>query len=237
MEQFLQNLLESSNIPFITAFILGLLTAISPCPLATNITAIGYISKDIEDKKRIFRNGLLYTLGRIVSYTALGIILIFILKQGSSLYGIQKFIAKFGGVIIGPLLIIIGLFMLYGHKLNLPKFGFSGKNSEKIRKKGGWGALWLGVLFALAFCPTSGIFYFGMLMPMSAMEAGGYFFPVVFAIATALPVIIVAWLLAFSFVEVGRFYNSVQKFEKWFSKAIALIFIIIGIYYTYSFYF
>ena len=86
MEQFLQNLLESSNIPFITAFILGLLTAISPCPLATNITAIGYISKDIEDKKRIFRNGLLYTLGRIVSYTALGIILIFILKQGSSLY-------------------------------------------------------------------------------------------------------------------------------------------------------
>jgi len=237
MEQFLQNLLESSNIPFITAFILGLLTAISPCPLATNITAIAYISKDIEDKKQIFRNGLLYTLGRIISYTLLGVVLIFILKQGSSLYGIQKFLAKSGGIIIGPLLIIIGLFMLFGNKLNIPKFGFSGQNSDKIRNKGGWGALWIGFLFALAFCPTSGILYFGMLIPMSAIEVGGYFLPVFFAIATALPVIIVAWLLAFSFAEVGKFYNSVQKFEKWFSKVIAVIFIIVGLYYTFTFYF
>lgn len=231
MEQFLQNLLDNSNIPLVTAFILGLLTAISPCPLATNITAIGYISKDIESKKRIFRNGLLYTLGRIVSYTLLGIILILILKSGSSLYGIQKFIARYGEMLIGPALLLIGLFMLFGHKLNLPKFGFSGQQTEKYKQKGGWGAFVLGILFALAFCPTSGVFYFGMLIPMSAAETGGYFLPLVFAFATALPVIVVAWILAYSVGELGKFYTKMQQFEKWFRVIVAVLFIGIGLYY------
>ena len=105
---FLQTWLDTSSFPLVTAFLLGLLTAISPCPLATNIAAIGYISKDVTNQRRIFRNGLLYTLGRILSYTLLGVVLILILKEGSSLFGIQKFIGKYGEMILGPALVIIG---------------------------------------------------------------------------------------------------------------------------------
>ncbi|MEG1909364.1 MAG: aromatic aminobenezylarsenical efflux permease ArsG family transporter [Bacteroidales bacterium] len=237
--EFLQALLENSNIPLFTAFLLGVLTAISPCPLATNITAIGYISKDIESRHRIFWNGILYTVGRIITYAGIGFILIPILWKGASIFAIQKAISQYGEMIIAPALIFIGLFMLFGNKLNLPKFGFSGSgtNSEKIKNKGSLGALFLGVLFALAFCPTSGVFYFGILIPMSAAETGGLLLPVVFAIATGLPVSIVAWILAYSVASLGKFYQRMQVFQKWMNIIIALLFIAVGIYYAIIFYF
>ena len=103
--EWLQTLLDNSTTPALTAFLLGLLTAVSPCPLATNIAAIGFIGKDIENRRRIFRNGLLYTLGRVVAYTVLGIVLILVLREGSSLFGIQKFIGKYGELILGPALL------------------------------------------------------------------------------------------------------------------------------------
>ena len=152
---WLQNMLDSSTAPALTAFLLGLITAISPCPLATNIAAIGYIGKEMETRKWIFINGLLYTFGRIFAYTILGIIVISILREGASIFGVQKFVARYGEMIIGPALLLIGLYMLFGHKLRLPSFGFSGKGGEKIAKNGSWGAFLLGVLFALAFCPSS----------------------------------------------------------------------------------
>lgn len=229
---FLQNLLDNSNIPVITAFLLGLLTAISPCPLATNITAIGFISKDIGNRNKIFLGGLLYTLGRVVAYTVLGIILISILKEGSSMFSLQKGISKYGEILIAPVLIFVGVFMLFGDRLNLPKFGFSGTGkAEKL--KGNLGSLLLGVLFTLAFCPTSGLFYFGMLIPMSAAEPGGYLLPIVYAVATGLPVILVAWILAYSVAGIGKFYNRIQVFQKWFNRVVAVLFIAVGIYYAY----
>ena len=229
---FLQYLLDNSNIPVITAFLLGLLTAISPCPLATNITAIGFISKDIGNRNKIFLGGLLYTLGRVVAYTVLGIILISILKEGSSMFSLQKGISKYGEILIAPVLIFVGVFMLFGDRLNLPKFGFSGTGkAEKL--KGNLGSLLLGVLFALAFCPTSGLFYFGMLIPMSAAEPGGYLLPIVYAVATGLPVILVAWILAYSVAGIGKFYNRIQVFQKWFNRVVAVLFIAVGIYYAY----
>ena len=229
---FLQNLLDNSNIPVITAFLLGLLTAISPCPLATNITAIGFISKDIGNRNKIFLGGLLYTLGRVVAYTVLGIIMISILKEGSSMFSLQKGISKYGEILIAPVLIFVGVFMLFGDRLNLPKFGFSGTGkAEKL--KGNLGSLLLGVLFALAFCPTSGLFYFGMLIPMSAAEPGGYLLPIVYAVATGLPVILVAWILAYSVAGIGKFYNRIQVFQKWFNRVVAVLFIAVGIYYAY----
>lgn len=224
---FLQSLLDNSSVPVITAFILGILTAISPCPLATNITAIGF---------RIFINGLLYTFGRIVTYTVLGFILIPVLREGASMYMVQKVVSKYGEMLIAPVLIIIGIFMLDIIKLNIPKINIGGEGLKK-NIKGSWGALLLGILFALAFCPTSGIFYFGILMPLAAAETGGYFLPVIYAIATGVPVILVAWILAYSVAGLGRFYNSVQIFEKWFRKIVAILFIVIGIYYAVVFYF
>ena len=232
---FLQSILENSSVPVITAFILGLLTAVSPCPLATNITAIGFIGKDIENRHRIFINGLLYTLGRILTYTVLGFILIPILREGASMFAVQKAVSQYGEILIAPLLIVIGIYMLDLIKLNIPKISINGEYVKK-RTKGSWGALSLGILFSLAFCPSSGIFFFGMLIPLSAAEAGGYLLPVVFAIATGLPVILVAWVLAYSVAGLGKFYNRIQVFEKWFRKIVAILFIAVGIYYAVIFY-
>lgn len=232
---WLQTLLDNSSTPALTAFLLGLLTALSPCPLATNIAAIGFIGKDIEDRKRIFRNGLLYTLGRILSYTLLGVILILVLKEGASMFGIQKTIGTWGELLLGPLLLVIGLFMLLGDRINLPQFGFKG-NAEGLAKKGGWGALLIGILFAMAFCPTSGVFYFGMLIPMSATATAGYLLPVIFAMATSIPVLAVAWILAFSVQKMGNFYGKMQKIQKWMKHIVGILFLLVGIYYCWMMY-
>lgn len=233
---WLQNLLDNSSTPVLTAFLLGLLTAISPCPLATNIAAVGFIGRNIENRKRVFINGLLYTLGRVLSYTLLGVVLIMILREGSSMFGIQKTIGTWGELLIGPMLLIIGLFMLWGDRLNLPKFGFN-SNAEGLARKGGAGALLIGVLFALAFCPTSGVFYFGMLIPMSATATAGYLLPAVFAIATAIPVLIVAWILAFSVQQMSSFYGRIKTVQKWLNVIVGILFIVIGIYYCFVMFF
>ena len=231
----LQTLLDNSSTPVLTAFLLGLLTALSPCPLATNIAAISFIGKEMEDRKRVFRNGLLYTLGRILAYTLLGFVLILILNEGSSMFGIQKTIGTWGERVLGPALLVIGLFMLFGDRLNLPQFGFKG-NAEGLARKGGWGALLIGILFALAFCPTSGVFYFGMLIPLSATTTAGYLLPLVFAIATALPVLVVAWILAFSVQQMGRFYGRMRTVQRWMNLFVGVLFIAIGIYYSWMMY-
>lgn len=234
--EWLQSLLDSSSTPVLTAFLLGLLTSISPCPLATNIAAIGFIGKNIENRRRIFFNGLLYTLGRAVAYTALGIVLLMVLQSGSSLFGIQKFVGKYGEMLLGPALLLVGVFMLVGDRLNLPKFGFNG-NGEGLARHGGAGAFLLGMLFAMAFCPTSGIFYFGMLIPMAATATAGWLLPLVFAIATALPVLAVAWILAFSVGQIGSFYGKMQTIQKWLNRIVGGVFTAIGIYYCIIFYF
>lgn len=231
----LQTLLDNSSTPVLTAFLLGLLTALSPCPLATNIAAISFIGKEMEDRKRVFRNGLLYTLGRILAYTLLGFVLILILNEGSSMFGIQKTIGTWGERVLGPALLVIGLFMLFGDRLNLPQFGFKG-NAEGLARKGGWGALLIGILFALAFCPTSGVLYFGMLIPLSATTTAGYLLPAVFAIATALPVLVVAWILAFSVQQMGRFYGRMRTVQRWMNLFVGVLFIGIGIYYSWMMY-
>lgn len=219
--------------PFLSALILGIMTAISPCPLATNITAIGFISKDIDNKKRIFLNGLLYTLGRAISYTVIGVILYF----GASKFLVARFFQSNGEQFLGPLLIIIGVFMLDFIKINFPGLGKIGEKMEQSNKSKWWSALLLGMVFALAFCPYSGVLYFGLLIPITISSPLGLFLPFVFAIATGLPVIIVAWLLAFSLSSVGGFYKNVKIFEKWFRKIVAIVFILVGIYYVIIYYF
>lgn len=194
-----------------------------------------FIGKDIEDRKRIFLNGLLYTLGRVLSYTLLGVILIMVLKGGASMFGIQQTVGVWGEFVLGPLLVAIGLFMLFADRLNLPKFGFNG-NAEGLVKKGGWGALLIGILFALAFCPTSGVFYFGMLIPLSATVPAGYLLPVVFAVATSLPVLVVAWVLAFSVQQIGRLYGRMQVLQRWMNLLVGGVFILTGIYYCWMMY-
>lgn len=225
--EFLNNILENSQYSVVTALILGLMTAISPCPLATNISAIGFISRDIDNRKLVFVNGLIYTLGRAISYTGLALIIYF----GASQMHISRLFQGWGEKLLAPLLIIIGLLMLNVFKINFP--GFSGL-TERLGNKGKgslWRILLLGIVFALAFCPYSGVLYFAMLIPITIASASGLYLPVVFAIATGLPVIIFAWLLAYSVGSVGKLYNHLKSFELWFRRVMALLFIGVGIYY------
>lgn len=233
MEEFLQNLMGNSSLPIVTAFILGLMTAISPCPLATNITAIGFISKDIDDKRRVFLNGLIYTLGRAVAYTLLAVI-IFI---GADQFEVSGWFQKYGEKIIGPVLVIIGLLMLDVLKIKFPGLNKLTQRFENKRKHNYWDVLLLGVLFALAFCPYSGVLYFGMLIPMTVSSASGLYLPVVFAIATGIPVIIFAWLIAYTVSGVGKVYSRLKTFEIWFRRVISVVFIGVGIYYIVIIYF
>jgi len=225
---FLQSILDNTQYAFVTAFVLGLITAISPCPLATNISAIGFIVRDIKDKKRVFYNGLVYTLGRTISYTGLALILYF----GASRMKVSLLFQGWGEKLLGPLLILIGLLMLDILKLKLP--GLSGL-TDKIGKKGKgsyWSTLLLGMVFALAFCPYSGVLYFVMLIPMTVASASGLYLPVIFAIATGLPVILFAWLLAFAVSNVANMYNKIKFFELWFRRIVSVLFIVVGIYYV-----
>jgi cytochrome c-type biogenesis protein len=236
--ELLQSLIDNSQFPIFTAFVLGIMTAISPCPLATNISAIGYIGKDMQDRRRVFYNGVIYTLGRAISYTILGIILIMILKQGTSVFKIQRTITTYSELFIGPLILAIGIMMLGVIRINLSLPGRFTEKAEKGIKGGNYlGALMLGVVFALAFCPYSAILYFGGLIPVSVSSNMGYFLPLVFAIATGLPVIIFAWILAFSMSSVGNVYNNIKTFEIWFRRIVSVVFIVVGIYLTWMVYF
>ncbi|TFH38366.1 MAG: sulfite exporter TauE/SafE family protein [Bacteroidia bacterium] len=225
--EFLVDLLDNSTVPWLTAFLLGLMTAISPCPLATNISAIGFISRDIENRNRVFINGLLYTFGRAVTYTSIALVIFL----GADQLKFSAFFQRYGEKILGPVLVIIGLFMLDIIKIGFP--AISGFNS-KMQEKKKWGyidAVLLGMLFALAFCPYSGVLYFGMLVPLTVSSASGLYLPVVFAIATGIPVIIFAWVIAYTVSGVGMLYNKLKTFELWFRRIIAILFIAIGIYY------
>jgi len=225
--EFLHNLLNSTELPILSALILGLMTAISPCPLATNITAIAFIGKDIENRKKVFINGLVYTLGRSVTYTAIGLIFYF----GASSFKLKVFLNQFGEKALGPILIIIGLSMLDVIKIKLPGLGKLNEKMEEKSHSGFWGVLLLGIVFALGFCPYSGVLYFGMLIPITITSASGLYLPIFFAIGTGLPVIIFAWLIAYTTSGVGKTFNKIKVFDLWFRRVVSVLFIVVGIYY------
>lgn len=228
MLDLINTLIDNYNIPLLTAFLLGILTSISPCPLATNITAIAYISKEIKTVKNTLLNGLFYTIGRGISYTILATLICF----GLSSFQISSIFQGWGDKVLGPILIIIGLIMLGIIKIN---FGAKNKTIEKLKEwlasKGYIGSLLLGVLFALAFCPYSGVLFFGVLIPLVLKSPESLLLPPVFALGTGLPVIVFSFLIAFSIQKVSRAFQIVQKVEKIMRYAVASIFLISGVYY------
>ncbi len=230
--EFLESILENSQYSFLTAFVLGLMTAISPCPLATNISAIGFISRDIEDRTRVFKSGIFYTLGRAFSYTALAVILYF----GASQIHISMLFQGWGEKLLGPVLIIIGLFMLGVISFNFPGFTRFNEMLGAKAKESFWGSFLLGAVFAMAFCPYSGVLYFGMLMPITVASASGLYLPLVFAVATGLPVVLFAWMLAYAMHNVGKTHNRIRSFELWFRRVVGGLFIGVGLYYSFIFF-
>ncbi|MBK8519286.1 MAG: sulfite exporter TauE/SafE family protein [Saprospiraceae bacterium] len=226
--EWLNELAQNREAPVFAAFALGLLTAIAPCPLATNVTATAYIAKTITDKKKVLLSGLLYTLGRVFTYTLIGAIIYF----GASKFQVAKLFQGNGEKYIGFVLILIGLIMLDVIKLNFINGGnFTDKLSEKFKTKGLLGSFLLGALFALAFCPYSGALFFAMLIPMTLSASAGLALPVVFSIGTGLPVILFAFVIAFSMEKLGMYFKAITKVEKVMRFAAGLVFILTGLYY------
>ncbi len=224
----LHQLLESSNIPILSALLLGLLTAISPCPLATNITATAYIAKTLSGKKKVLLSGLLYTLGLALSYTTIATIIIL----GASKFHVAKFFQGNGEKFVGPVMVIIGLIMLNIIKFNfLDKINFTEKLQDKFKDKGLLGAFLLGALFAMAFCPYSGAMYFGVLIPMSIKSSVGLFLPIFYALGAGSLVLFFTFLIAFSMQKVGRYFNTVTKIEKVMRVVAGMLFLLTGLYY------
>jgi cytochrome c-type biogenesis protein len=219
----------TSNIPIVAAFFIGIMMAISPCPLATNITAIAYITRKIDNSKHTLLIGFTYALGRMFTYTIIATLIVFF---GLNVQSASLALQKYGENTIGPLLIIIGIVMLDLFKVNF----FSGNarlNSfkEKLSEKGLLGSFLLGVIFALTFCPFSAVLFFGMLIPLSLKTGDGLILPSVFAFATGLPVIIFSFIMVYSISKLGLIMDKVQTFEKWSRKIASVVFIGIGIYY------
>jgi len=223
---WLIELAQNIQTPLLAAFALGLLTAISPCPLATNITATAYIAKTINSKRKVLLSGLLYTLGRMFSYTVLSAIIYF----GASKFQVAKLFQGNGEKLIGPIMIVIGLIMLDVIKLNFhAKGNLTERLSEKFKDKGLLGSFLLGIIFALAFCPYSGALFFAMLIPMTL--TGGLAMPIVFSIGTGLPVMLFSFVIAYSIEKVGMYFKAIQKTEKGMRIIAGITFLITGLYY------
>ncbi|MEX1193049.1 MAG: aromatic aminobenezylarsenical efflux permease ArsG family transporter [Brumimicrobium sp.] len=225
---WLNELAQNSDIPIIAAFSLGLLTAIAPCPLATNITATAYIAKNVKSQRFVIWSGVMYTLGRVFTYTLIGAIIYF----GFSKFEVAKLLQGNGEKYIGFVMVLIGLIMLNVIKLNFIKGGsLSDRLSDKFKDKGLLGSFGLGALFSLAFCPYSGAMYFGMLIPMMLVSSFGLALPVVYSIGTGLPVILFAFVIAFSINKLGLYFNRISKIEKVMRYIAGGVFIITGLYY------
>ena len=218
------------GIPVLAAFSLGLLAAISPCPLATNIAAIAYISQRVADRRYAVTTSALYTLGRMVAYSVLGVLII---KAGLEVPGVASLLQSTGERVLGPILIAVGAILLNIHRL---RFGTgSGRLStlgERVSRWGMVGGFLMGILFALAFCPYSAILYFGVLIPLALKTSGGIALPAVFAIGTGLPVLIFGISLSFGVSRVSSWFDKLTRAQKTIRIVTSLILIGVGVYYV-----
>lgn len=220
-------------IGFLSALWLGILTSISPCPLATNIAAVSFLSKKINHPRMVLWSGFSYTLGRMIAYVVIGVILI------SSLAGIPataNFLQKYMNKILGPVLIVVGLFLLDILKLNFLDFSISGSSErqKKLAEMGIFGSVALGAIFALSFCPISAALFFGSLIPMALNNNFGIAFPFIYGIGTGLPVVIFAIGITLGVQSISHWFNKVTKLEVYMRKATGIIFVLVGIYFLWS---
>lgn len=221
--------MDSYAIALGSAAWLGILTSISPCPLATNIAAITYIGRRVDNPRKVVAAGLLYTLGRMVTYLALGILIV---ASVLSIPELAMFLQQNMNKFLGPILIVVGMFLLNLISFSLPGGGLGSSMQGRVERFGIWGAALLGMLFALSFCPVSAALFFGSLIPLAVEHQSSIMMPTVYGIGTALPVIVFAFVIAISTRLVGVMFNKLKTIEKWARKITGVVFIAVGIYYT-----
>jgi cytochrome c biogenesis protein CcdA len=211
----------------------GILTSISPCPLATNVAAISYLGKPLASPRRVLLGGILYTLGRTAAYVGIAVV---ILAGLQSVPKVSTFLQDYMNKILGPLLIIVGLFLL-----ELISFGGRGNLGEKLGKHvEGWGlagAALLGLIFALSFCPVSAALFFGSLLSLAVKYDSRVLIPAMFGLGTGLPVFGFALVIGLGLGSLGNIFHKIQKFERWARRITGFVFILVGIYYCLYFIF
>ncbi len=211
------------------AFWLGILTAISPCPMATNITAISYVGRELSSPGKALQAGILYTLGRTLAYIVIGVLLAESLLSAPL---VSQFLQKYMNLALGPVLIGVGLVLFGLIPFSLPDLGLGERLQAGIRGRGVWGGGILGFFLALSFCPTSAALFFGSLLPLTLQHHSPLLLPSVYGIATGLPVLVFALLLVFGANRLAGTWSRIAGFERWARKITALLFILVGIYYS-----
>lgn len=228
LSDFFHTLFLNTEVTFLAAILLGLMASVGPCTMATNIASVAYISRRITDRKFAIMASLLYSLGRMIGYTLIGLLIITI---GLETPAIRNFLEDVGTYVLGPLLILAGILMLV---INRFSFGGSGRIATLGNKVSNWGllgALLMGIIFALAFCPYSALLFFAVLIPIALTTTGGVFLPPLFAIGTGLPVVFFGVLIAAGVTAVSRWINNLGKAEKIMRIIMAIVFIGVGIFY------
>ncbi len=206
-------------------FLLGIQTAISPCPLTTNIAAISYIGKNVGRSKEVLFSGVLYTLGRSVAYVVLAILILrFAMCAGEQL---TRFFQTAIHAWLGPILILVGMLLL-----GMISFSLGSVDTEKMQqwtqRFGVWSAFPIGLIFALAFCPTSAATFLTTL-GLAAKVKSTFVLPTIFGVGTALPVLTFAIVLTYQAQWLGKAFNAVEKIDRWSRTVAGTAFIVIGI--------
>jgi cytochrome c biogenesis protein CcdA len=226
--------MDSYSVALGSAVWLGILTSISPCPLATNIAAISFIGQRVDNPRKVIAAGLLYTLGRMVTYLVLGILIV---ASVLSIPELAMFLQQNMNKFLGPVLIIVGMFLLNLISFNLPGGGWGSGMQGRVERFGIWGAGLLGLLFALSFCPVSAALFFGSLIPLAVDHQSSVAMPILYGIGTAIPVIVFAFVIAVSTRMVGVMFNELKVIEKWARRITGVVFILVGIHYTLAYIF
>lgn len=221
--------MDSYAVALGSAIWLGILTSISPCPLATNIAAISYIARRVDSPRKVIAAGLLYTLGRMITYLVLGILIV---ASVLSIPQLAMFLQQNMNKFLGPILIVVGMFLLNLISLSFIRGNIGSGMQGRVERFGIWGAGLLGLLFALSFCPVSAALFFGSLIPLAVDHESSIAMPTLYGVGTAIPVIAFAIVIAISTRLVGVMFDKLKVIEKWARLITGVVFVAVGIYYT-----
>lgn len=217
-----------------SALWLGILTSISPCPLATNIVAVSYIGRRVEVPRLVFLSGISYTLGRALTYLVIGALLVTSLLSAPY---VSHLLQKYMNKILGPVLILAGMFLLELISLSTEGSGISERMQKRVEASGMWGAALLGIVFALSFCPVSAALFFGSLVPLAVKYESGVLLPSLYGIGTGLPVVFFAVLIALGARYTGKIFDGITRVELWARRITGVIFIAVGVYFSLAYIF
>ncbi len=212
----------------VEAFGLGIWTAVQPCPMATNVAAISYFGRRADSPRWVLLAGLLYALGQALAYVILAIALHGTLNAPR----VSLFLQTYGNRLVGPVLVLLGMFFLDLLPVNWSKPAISEKMRKRVDILGIWAALPLGMFLAMAFCPVSAACFFISLFRLSASNGSLVILPSVYGLGIALPVVVLSVLVAFSAHAIGKAFHALAQTVWWMQRTAGVICLAVGIHHS-----